>query len=514
MINIEAIHSILEEINISLQNEYLSEIQVQIMMDRLENATTYKKLKSDYNLSGNEALTHCLLRTCKLEKWYPSMKGGSDCYLSSIDQDYFEEKIKSASEDQNCIPAIYALSLAYYLKKRRNSRAYMLLTYLNNNELAQKCLETEPPSKTWIYGFVRKRNINIVSSQQIELLRRSSCDDQIIGFYFLLHSELFKRHRSLIINMDETMLSAKRRFKVLVKKGLLPLIPEAMKLPHFTGCVCFSASGKVFKPLIILPNKKTFRTFDEFKDFAYFGSTMAGWMTLNTFTYFTILLVCQLSHYRLTLPDDLKDESILLLVDGHPSRFNFTAALILYLFNIDLVLIPPHTSHILQAFDVGLASPLKTYFKEYLAAESFDDYIAYRSFEFKQTARELRRSMIRSFINALHKCTTINNIENAFKKTGICPLDVQQPLNSQYTIRRTNWSSDNLLREYWLNSPEGLKELFMKENKREITAEDYNINIHQIFHDLKLSSIEDGKALSDLPPLFEESESSIEKIIL
>ena len=85
MINIEAIHSILEEIDISLQNEYLSEIQVQIMMDRLENATTYKKLKSDYNLSGNEVLTHCLLRTYKLEKWYPSMKGGSDCYLSSID---------------------------------------------------------------------------------------------------------------------------------------------------------------------------------------------------------------------------------------------------------------------------------------------------------------------------------------------------------------------------------------------------------------------------------------------
>lgn len=55
------------------------------MMDRLENATTYKKLKSDYNLSGNEVLTHCLLRTYKLEKWYPSMKGGSDCYLSSID---------------------------------------------------------------------------------------------------------------------------------------------------------------------------------------------------------------------------------------------------------------------------------------------------------------------------------------------------------------------------------------------------------------------------------------------
>ena len=79
----------------------------------------------------------------------------------------------------------------------------MLLTYLNNNELAQKCLETEPPSKTWIYGFVRKRNINIVSSQQIELLRRSNYRILFTPFRAFqatsvinnqyVHSELFKR---------------------------------------------------------------------------------------------------------------------------------------------------------------------------------------------------------------------------------------------------------------------------------------------------------------------------------
>ena len=123
----------------------------------------------------------------------------------------------------------------------------MLLTHLHDSDLADHCRTTEAPSKIWIYGYIKKKNINIVTGQQLEMLRRSSCDDQIIGFYFMLHGELFNRHPSLILNMDETMLSAKRHLKVLMKKGILPIIREAVKLPHFTGCITFSASGHVFE---------------------------------------------------------------------------------------------------------------------------------------------------------------------------------------------------------------------------------------------------------------------------
>lgn len=514
MINIDTIRSIITEMDTSLQKGYLSEIQVQIVKDRMIFNSTYKELNERYNISGNTALSHCLLRTCKLEHWHKGMSGVGENYLCKFDEDYFVEKIKSASEDKNCIPAIYAMSLAHYLKKRRFSRAFMLLTYLKCSDLAMNCTDTAAPSKTWIYSFISKKDIHIVTGQQIEMLRRSSCDSLIIGFYFILHGELFRRHRSLILNMDETMLSAKRRFKVLCQKGILPLIPETIKLPHFTGCVTFSASGKVFEPLVILPNKRTLKSLEEFSGLLYFAGTIAGWMTLNTFTYYSILIVCQISNSRLTLPDELREEPILLLVDGHPSRFNFLAAYILHLFNIDLVLIPAHTSHILQAFDVGLASPLKTYFKEFIVSEKFDDYIAHGKIDFNQTAKELRRSMLRSFINALRKCTTLNNIENAFKKTGICPLDVQRPLNSQFTNRTTNWDPDHVLKNYWINRPEGLKELFLKEKGREITEADYNINLHKIVNDLKSSSIEDGKALSVLPLLFDEMEESISKIKL
>lgn len=72
-----------------------------------------------------------------------------------------------------------------------------------------------------------------------------------------MHGCIMDRHPALIVNMDETMLTAKRRLKVLAKKGRLPLIPDMIKVPHITGCVAFTATGHVFDPLIIVPNKKT-----------------------------------------------------------------------------------------------------------------------------------------------------------------------------------------------------------------------------------------------------------------
>ena len=108
------------------------------------------------------------------------------------------------------------------------------------------------------------------------------------------------------------MLTAKRRLKVLARNGKLPLNPDAVKVPHLTG-VTFSASGFVFDPLIILPNKKTLRTLQDYTGLVYFSSSTAGWMTSQIFIYYSILLICQLSSYRLKLPESLRNEPILLL---------------------------------------------------------------------------------------------------------------------------------------------------------------------------------------------------------
>jgi hypothetical protein len=43
--------------------------------------------------------------------------------------------------------------------------------------------------------------------------------------------------------------------------------------------------------------------------------------------------------------------------------------MIFYLFNVNILVIPGHTTHVLQPFDVGIAAPLKTEFKQQLKQE-------------------------------------------------------------------------------------------------------------------------------------------------
>lgn len=281
----------------------------------------------------------------------------------------FKDRISKAADENNCIPSMNAISLAYFLKKRRNFRAYAFLTEMICNKLAQQFTESEMPSSTWSNKVIQDSEFHIASAKQIEFARRQHLD--VAKVFFILRC--MDRHPALIINMNETILTAKRRLKVLAKKGRLPLIPDMIKVPHITGRVAFTVKGHVFDPLIILPNKKTLRSLEDFQDYAYFASSNAGWMTKNIFVYFCVLLICQLSHYHLTLPDELKNERFLLIVDGHKSRDNFFAALLLYLFNIDLLILP--SSHLLQPFDIAVALPLKAYFKDDLILENCDLYL-------------------------------------------------------------------------------------------------------------------------------------------
>lgn len=113
--------------------------------------------------------------------------------------------------------------------------------------------------------------------------------------------------------------------------------------------------------------KKKISYLEDFVNQCYFFSTESGWNTKKGFLYYSLLLVSEISTYRFSLNEKIRNEPTLLILDGAPSHMDFLSAYLFYLFNIDLLLIPPHTSHILSTFDVSLASPLKTYFSEELS---------------------------------------------------------------------------------------------------------------------------------------------------
>lgn len=110
--------------------------------------------------------------------------------------------------------------------------------------------------------------------------------------------------------------------------------------------------------------------------------------------------------------------------------------------------------------------------------------------------------MIKAFINSLRKSSTIHNIESGFKKSGIVPFNIEEPLSSQFAMtNNANYNDENLLKNYWLNSERALNELFEHENGRPMNEQDFDINLSQVLKNLKNGDIKNGEALSDVPPL-------------
>lgn len=169
-------------------------------------------------------------------------------------------------------------------------------------------------------------------------------------------------------------------------------------------------------------------------------------MTKPLFLAFVTHFISEITKYRLQLPENLKEQKILLIVDGHSSRYTPEALILLKKFNIELLVLPPHCTHCVQPFDVAIASPLKTQFKKligssYKAIEDDINFSVWKGtsggtdqLKEKLTLDKLRHSMVLSFLDAMRCATTRTNCISAFKKSGIYPLDRQKPLNSCFTV--------------------------------------------------------------------------------
>jgi hypothetical protein len=153
------------------------------------------------------------------------------------------------------------------------------------------------------------------------------------------------RNPRLVFNMEDTQLSAGKRFRVLTGAGHLPLIKAETKLPHVMGLCTMSAAVVVFESIIIFKVLKSLKLLVHYTALILFASFCSGRIIGNVFTMLAIDFCSQISLYRLLLPSDIADEPVLLLLDGHISRKNITALMIFYLFNIDILIIPGHTTH-------------------------------------------------------------------------------------------------------------------------------------------------------------------------
>ena len=399
--------------------------------------------------------------------------------LSLPDEMQFKKLVQEMADDLNCITTSMAIAVCTELQNRRLKFAARVLIAARCPHLLAKLDDYCPsPSRGWLNHIATRLSIRIVSSQTIDMLRRSTCDANHIRQFFLSKHRYFARRKKFIANMDETMLYSKRRYKVLTAGRNRPVRAEKSQLPHLTGVCTIFADGTTMKPMVILPQKKTLDAELEDLD-AFFVRSESGWMNKYLFMVYCIMFICKVQEKRSQMNVFDAQVPFLLIVDGHPSRLSFLAVRLLSAFNIELLVLPGHTSHILQPLDVGIFSPLKAQFKKLfdMATIRYDQQ-GHMVINYVWNARELRYIMVRSFLDACSVSCTATNIENAFKATGIYPLDMNKPLASRYIVAngvppaRPNFVNDKVLTD-----PNVMMQVFQMEYGRPMQQQDWYFNL-------------------------------------
>jgi hypothetical protein len=155
--------------------------------------------------------------------------------------------------------------------------------------------------------------------------------------------------------------------------------------------------------------------FDSVRDYAFFTSSENGWSCDQ-------LGQAWLENvFDRTTKEKAKRDRRLLIVDGHSSHVNMRFIDYADTNRIVLAVLPPHSTHRLQPLDVGLFSPLATYY-----SQQIDKLLA----ESQGLIRLSKRDFWPLFREAWKQAFTAKNVQSAWEKTGIYPFDPQRVLST------------------------------------------------------------------------------------
>jgi hypothetical protein len=485
---------------------HISRLQIQICQERARGRT-YTELSGQFNLCNKETVSRCILRTALGFHWDRNQSGGRLSYLSDLDLAKFKDICIERGRSFNCATKSQAREIAFQLREDRICSAITFLTSINCQGLLERLALTYPsqaPDDECLRTICEKTLIRICRPQTLELVRRFSCDRPKVERFLNQFAQMFDRDRRLIWNADETQLNAMKRFKVLAERGHLPLVTALEHVPHLTGMVTISGDGEFLPPIVILKNLQHLRDLAEYETHCFFATSLNGWMTKDLWVYYALVFCAQMSQYRTTLPKEIREEDMLLIIDGHKTRISLLAAVIFEMFGVEVLVLPAHCTHLLQMFDVAVAAALKVAFKRELDRRVH----LLASAAPGDKAQVMRRILVESFINALPAGATPANIEAGFRQSGVHPFDPSIPLNSDFAVPPVDprifqtRSTGAEINEIVLTWRAGLKKLCQIEYGRKVVAEDFQVDYSQVWERLSTLPVVKGRPLTKPPPLF------------
>ncbi|KAI7722002.1 hypothetical protein KC353_g885 [Hortaea werneckii] len=271
-----------------------------------------------------------------------------------------------------------------------------------------------PIGERWLDRF-KSRNPEIAGiwTRQIDAARFKATNYDGVKRWFDAVTELWAQHQYAadhVYNMDESgfAVGASQSSRALVN------IREASSWKQIgsrqewiTAIECVGAAGTAIPPLLIFKAKHTNDAWipAQAPREWHFSTSSSGW-TSDSHGYEWLTRVFE----PVTRPQDPTTRR-LLIMDGHSSHV--TASVIAFCMEnaIDLLILPPHTSHILQPLDVGVFAPLK----RALASETD---AALRL----DAGRIARVQWVEMYIRARQRALNKHNVLSGWRSAGLMPL--------------------------------------------------------------------------------------------
>lgn len=230
----------------------------------------------------------------------------------------------------------------------------------------------------------------------------------------------------LTFNADECSADVGIPTKVLVPPGAKrgPYENKFADNLHITAMVALNAAGDAIPPYLILPLKYLPRNVAPMvaRNQLNVGGSENGYMTDENFANWAIWFIEFVNDLKKQRKYSSNQRSLLFL-DGHVTRNNKELMKKFRDAKIDVIIFPPHLTHLMQPFDTTVARPLKQALKR-LANE----ILSVCSPEQQTITSFLRLAQVIGIIDAVRASTLITNCKIAFKCCGLFPRDQNEVL--------------------------------------------------------------------------------------
>ena len=387
-----------------------------------------------------EAILSCLTRSAKGLPWEKGGNQGADHYLCRKDRETLVDEVNNRARLNVAYDANDVVFRASQLKQERMKIAANILKLLGcrKTEAKFRMKIVKPPDRSWVNIFLNYCDSKLIYPTYIDNKRFMSCSREHVLSFFDKFEEILKNTPpELIFTADETMLQAAFSKKVCIPNDIRRYIESKIDgIPHMTAMCCANLLGKAAPLYLIIKNRMNFpEELLKIRKAALFGlgSTPSGWMNRFTFFYWVTHFIPFVTNYVYELGLNPATVRTVLIVDGHVSRSCPLALELLAANNVIVLTLPPHTTHILQVFDVSLAGPLKRAFTDLLR-----EYICSKQFEIPGNEEAtLRRCAFLAIVTAWQRACTIVNCVNGAEKVGIFPYNPERAANNEFVRELT-----------------------------------------------------------------------------